>query len=167
MWGCLVKVQVPIPKRVKIGPKTVDCIFIGYATNSKACWFLIHISEHSDIHDNRLIESDIAEFFEQIYLYKTRLELPSEGSKRPLEEPKENELNKEIQRRSKCQRTSTSFRSDFLIFLLENESHTFKETHYWQPLTMRTHSFEKRLSIVRLIQPWATILGVGWSSSRK
>ena len=36
-WGCPDKVQVPIPKRVKIGPKTVDCVFIGYATNSKAC----------------------------------------------------------------------------------------------------------------------------------
>ena len=25
VWGCLAKVQVPIPKRIKIGPKTVDC----------------------------------------------------------------------------------------------------------------------------------------------
>ena len=42
VWGCLAKVQVPILKRVKIGPKTVDCVFIGYATNSKAChfWFI-------------------------------------------------------------------------------------------------------------------------------
>ena len=27
---------VPIPKKVKIGPKTVDCVFIGYAHNSSA-----------------------------------------------------------------------------------------------------------------------------------
>ena len=40
------------PKREKIGPKTVDCVFIGYATNSKACRFLVHKSEHPDIHDN-------------------------------------------------------------------------------------------------------------------
>ena len=31
VWGCLAKVAVPIPKKVKIGPKTVDCVFIGYA----------------------------------------------------------------------------------------------------------------------------------------
>ena len=31
MWGCLVIVVVPTPKKVKIGPKIVDCIFIGYA----------------------------------------------------------------------------------------------------------------------------------------
>ena len=36
MWGCLAKVVVPTPKKVKIGPKTVDCIFIGYAQNSSA-----------------------------------------------------------------------------------------------------------------------------------
>ena len=61
--GCLDKVQVPIPKRVKIGPKTVDCVFIGYATNSKACRFCVHKFEHPDIHDNTVMESDSAEFF--------------------------------------------------------------------------------------------------------
>ena len=30
MWGGLAKVAVPTPKKVKIGPKAVDCIFIGY-----------------------------------------------------------------------------------------------------------------------------------------
>ena len=31
VWGCLTKVAVPKPKKVKVGPKTVDCVFIGYA----------------------------------------------------------------------------------------------------------------------------------------
>ena len=56
VWGCLAKVQVPITKRVKVGPKTVDCVFIGYATNSKACQFLVHKSEHPNIHDNTVQE---------------------------------------------------------------------------------------------------------------
>ena len=42
VWGCLAKVVVPIPKKVKIGQKTVDCAFIGYAHNSSAYRFLIH-----------------------------------------------------------------------------------------------------------------------------
>ncbi|GJY18217.1 retrovirus-related pol polyprotein from transposon TNT 1-94 [Tanacetum coccineum] len=33
VWGCLAKVAVPTPKAQKIGPKSVDCIFIGYAKN--------------------------------------------------------------------------------------------------------------------------------------
>ena len=35
VWGCLAKVQVPIPKRVRIGPKKVDYVFIGYAKSRK------------------------------------------------------------------------------------------------------------------------------------
>ena len=59
---------------MKIGPKTVDCVFIWYATNSKASLFLLHKSEHLDIHDNIVMESDNAEFFEHIYSYEDILE---------------------------------------------------------------------------------------------
>ena len=34
VWGCLAKVQAPLPKRTKLRPKTIDCVFIGYASNS-------------------------------------------------------------------------------------------------------------------------------------
>ena len=27
VWGCLAKVEVPVPKKTKIGPKTVDCVY--------------------------------------------------------------------------------------------------------------------------------------------
>ena len=57
VWGCLAKVAVPIPKKVKIGPKTVDCVFIGYAHNSSAYRFLIHKSEIIDMHANTIIKS--------------------------------------------------------------------------------------------------------------
>ncbi|KAL5712445.1 chlorophyllase [Ranunculus cassubicifolius] len=43
VWGCLVKVAVPPPKKVSIGPKTVDCIFIGYAHNITAYRFLLNV----------------------------------------------------------------------------------------------------------------------------
>ena len=81
VWGFLAKVQLPISKRVKVGPKTVDCVFIGYAKNSKSFRFLVHTSKYPDIHDNIIMESDNAEFFEHIYLYNTRLEWSSGGSK--------------------------------------------------------------------------------------
>ena len=116
-----------MPKRVKIGPKMVDCVFIGYAKNSKACRFLVHKFEHSDINENTVIESDNAEFFKNIYLYKIRHEQSSGGSKRPRDEPSENVHNEENPRRSTRQRTPTSFGSDFITFLLENEPQTFKE----------------------------------------
>ena len=58
---------VPIPKKVKIGPKTVDCVFIGYAHNSSAYWFLIHKSDIPYMHVNTIIESRNASFFEEIF----------------------------------------------------------------------------------------------------
>jgi hypothetical protein len=45
-WGCLAKVNVPINKKRKLGPKTVDCIFIGYAFHSIGYRFLIIKSEY-------------------------------------------------------------------------------------------------------------------------
>ena len=57
VWGCLTKVAVPKPKKVKVEPKTVDCVFIGYAQNSNAYRFLVHKSEIPYIHVNTIIES--------------------------------------------------------------------------------------------------------------
>ena len=70
VWGCLAKVMVPIPKRIKIGPKTIDCIFIGYVINSSAYCFLVHKYDISDIHVNTIIESRNASFFENIFPIK-------------------------------------------------------------------------------------------------
>ena len=77
VWGCLAKVVVPIPKKVKIGPKTFDCVFIGYAHNSSAYRFLIHESEIFDMHANTIIESRNASFFENLFLYKSTQALNS------------------------------------------------------------------------------------------
>jgi hypothetical protein len=67
VWRCLAKVVVPIPKKIKIGPKTVDYVFIGYAHNSSAYRFLIHKSDILDMHVNTIIESRNASFFEEIF----------------------------------------------------------------------------------------------------
>ena len=80
VWGCLVKVAVPIPKKVKLGPKTVDFVFIGYAHNSSTYRFLIHKSEINDMHANTIIESRNASFFENVFPYKSTHE--SNSSKR-------------------------------------------------------------------------------------
>lgn len=60
-------------------------------------------------------------------MYKTILELSSEGYKQPREEPNESDHNEKNSRQSKRQKISTSFGLEFLIFLLENDTQTFKE----------------------------------------
>ncbi|GJT41749.1 retrovirus-related pol polyprotein from transposon TNT 1-94 [Tanacetum coccineum] len=67
VWGCLAKVAVPTPKAQKIGPKSVDCIFIGYAKKSTAYRFIVHESKNPDIQKNTIMESRNASFFENIF----------------------------------------------------------------------------------------------------
>ena len=41
VWGCLAKVMLLDPKKRKIGSKTSDCMFIGFASNSPTYRFLV------------------------------------------------------------------------------------------------------------------------------
>ena len=73
----MAKVVVPSPKTTKIGPKTVDCVFIGYTNNSSAYRFLVHRFENPDIHEYTIIESRNASFFERIFPCKETVETSS------------------------------------------------------------------------------------------
>ena len=94
VWGCLAKVIAPLPKRMKIGPKTVDCIFIGYAQNSNAYRFLVHKSKNPDIHKNTIMESKNASFFEHVFPCKDNGVGPS-SSKRTSETVDDREQEEE------------------------------------------------------------------------
>jgi hypothetical protein len=63
----LAKVNVPIPKKRKLGPKTVDCVNLGYAKNSIGYRFLVVKSEVPDVTVGTIIESKDATFFEDIF----------------------------------------------------------------------------------------------------
>ncbi len=62
-WGCLAKVNVPIAKKRKLGPKTVDCVFLGYAIHSVGYRFLIVNSRVPDMCIGTITESIDATFF--------------------------------------------------------------------------------------------------------
>jgi hypothetical protein len=67
-WGCLAKVNMPINKKHKLGPKTVDCVFLGYAHHIIAYRFLVIKSEVPDVHVDIFLESHDVTFFENIFL---------------------------------------------------------------------------------------------------
>jgi len=71
--GGLAKVKIPENKREKIGPKIIDEIFIGYASDNILNRFLIINSEISDIAKNIIVEARGAHYFDNIFPYKTRL----------------------------------------------------------------------------------------------
>lgn len=119
--GCLTKVVVPNPKRIKIRPKTIDCIFIGYANNSSAYWFLVHKFEILDVHVNTIIESRNAYFFEDIFPYNSAR--TSSFLKRTYDTAISGH-HKKIDHESICSKRmkiSKSFGPNFLRYMLESE----------------------------------------------
>ena len=83
------KVNVPIPKKRKLGPKTVDCVFLGYAFHSIGYRFLVVKSEVHDMHVGTIMESNDATFFEDIFLMKdmatsSNQEMPSSSTQEPI-----------------------------------------------------------------------------------
>ena len=139
VWGCLAKATVPDPKNIKIEPKTIDCVFIGYAINSSAYRFLVHKSDNPEIHVNTIIESRNATFFENIFPWKIAQEQSSlkrtyddfnSSHKESNDNSVDQEHVQEIEpRRSKKAKISISmsFGPNFLTYLLENEPQTYKE----------------------------------------
>lgn len=73
VWGCLVKINIPIKKRRKLGPNAIGYIFIGYSLNSVTYRFLVINSEILEISNNPTLESCDAIFFEHIFPLKNKL----------------------------------------------------------------------------------------------
>ncbi|GKA04855.1 retrotransposon protein, putative, ty1-copia subclass [Tanacetum coccineum] len=140
VWGCLAKVAVPAPKAQKIGPKSVDCIFIGYAKNSSAYRFIVHESKNPDIQKNTVMESRNASFFEHIFpcLLKETGSSSSLDDKvvqdkrqrddNDLQDERQDQTEEEVEpRRSKRARNEKSFGPDFVSFMVENEPTSYRE----------------------------------------
>ena len=148
-WGCLAMVSVPINKKRKLGPKTVDCIFLGYAYYSTAYKFLVIKSDTPDILVDSLMESRDVTFFENIFPMKAAYSLPNEFNEfspeptlaiEPIKNPPENrEDDSEVApRRSKRQRTAKSFGEDFTVYLVDDtpttivEAYASPDAEYWK-----------------------------------
>jgi hypothetical protein len=139
-WGCLTKVNVPINKKHKLGPKTVDYVFLGYAHHSTAYRFLVIKSEIPDVHIATFLESRDVTFFKNIFPIKNLYGMSSlpanvlaDTSPEPsgnfdhaehTPEPIHEEIDSEAPRRSKRSRIAKSFGDDFTIYLVDDTPKT-------------------------------------------
>ena len=128
--GCLAKVLIPIPKMTKVGPKTVDCVFIGFANHSAAYRFLVIKSENPNVHINTIIESNEAEFFEGILPYKDKETISKKRGydESQNESPKLSVKDRDMEsRKSKRTKISKDFGPDFISYLTKEEPRTYSE----------------------------------------
>ncbi|XP_076919555.1 calmodulin-lysine N-methyltransferase-like [Bidens hawaiensis] len=100
VWGCLAKVTVPPPKALTIGPKTVDCIFIGYAHHSN-----VHRKTHAS--SSKAVDEASTSRAIDDTVHDERHERP---------EIEEGEL-----RRRKRPRIEKSFGPDFVSYMVEDD----------------------------------------------
>jgi hypothetical protein len=84
-WGCLTKVNVPINKKRKLGPKTVDYVFLRYAFHNIGYRFLIINSRVPDMLDGTNMESRDATFFEDEFPMKVTHDMSNDEPTIPHE----------------------------------------------------------------------------------
>src|SRR5438876_11451373 len=140
-WGCLEKINIAISKKRKLEPKTVDCVFLGYAQRSIAYRFLVVKSEVPDMHVDTIRESRDATFFENVFPMKdmhsnvkisSKIFPESSTSSEYFEQPPEEVLEKddnETPARSKRPRIAKSFGNDFIVYLVDDTPKSIAEAY--------------------------------------
>ena len=135
--------NVPINKKRKLRPKTVDCVFLGYSIRSVGYRFLIIKSKVPDMHVGTIMESRDATFFENEFPMRTTPSEISHESETPhenknfisvenLEESHEHISEEDdtiVTRRSKRPRVAKSFGDDFYVYLVEDTPTTISEAY--------------------------------------
>ena len=125
VWGCITYYRVPKNKRIKLEPRALKSVFVGYAENSKP--YRLH-----DLDCNMIVESRDAKFFENKFLNNSRVgnDPQSEPSSSNNADPSHGTKRKEIDtpfesRRNQRQRKEKSLSFDFIpsqaiVFLVES-----------------------------------------------
>src|SRR6266540_297886 len=167
--GCLAKVNVPISKKHKLGPRTVDCVFLGYAFHSVGYRFLIVKFGVPDMYEGTIMESRDVTFFEDVFPMK---ETPSVSSKEHIISPKptipvthnepslvENPIDEdsEAPRRSKRQRTTKSFGDDFIVYLVDDTPRTIAEAYSSQDADYWKEAVRSEMDSIMTNQTWEIV----------
>ncbi|KAI3731774.1 hypothetical protein L1987_62963 [Smallanthus sonchifolius] len=132
IWGCRAVVRLTEPKRKNLGERGIDCIFIGYAENSKAYRFYV-LEPNESVSVNTVIESRDAIFDEDRFTSMPRprdvINNSQGGISNPVGNVSVNSNNTSGDndsvvaptelRRSTRDRKAKSFGSDFHLYLVE------------------------------------------------
>lgn len=124
--GCLANVAIHNPKRTKLGPRTLECVFIVIIVKLIDFSYLF-MSNTSGIDVDTIIESRDASFFESVFSYKS-------GSRRPTETSRDLEpivsyildFDDLEPPRSKRAKKEKNLRADFYISKCDNLERSLK-----------------------------------------
>nr|GEX57705.1 zinc finger, CCHC-type [Tanacetum cinerariifolium] len=120
MPGCRAVVRLPDPKRKILGEKGIDCIFVGYAENSKTDRFFV-IEPNDSVSVNSIIDLRDAIFYGNRFssIHSPKNVIPnlveSQGDDHPDDVP--SEIPKP--HKGKGVRKAKTYGSDFQLYLVE------------------------------------------------
>ena len=120
VWGCRAIVKLTEPKRKTLGERGIDCVFIGYAENSKAYRF--YVLEHNDfVSIHSVIESRDAIFDETRFssIPRPKDMVPSTSTSIVDDITNDHDTTIPEVRKSKRIRKAKSFGPDFQLYLVE------------------------------------------------
>jgi len=164
--------MLPDPKKRKIGSKTYDCLFIGYAKHRAAYRFLVLKSDI--IGCDTIIETKNVEFFEDIFPLRSSTSSSIVSSLEQLVQT-HNEPISEGLRISKRHRTKNSFGDDFYTYLIEDDPLSFSEAisssdaKLWeQAIRIEIDSIKKKNTCTLVdLHEGANPIGCKWIFKRK
>jgi len=127
VWGCVAFYKSSNPQRIKLGPRGLKSVFVGYAQNSKTYRLL-------DLETNVIVESIYVEFIEYKFISDSNVQEPNLKVMTPSSMLSEKRKNLEVissseprrsQRVRKEKQIDTNFIStDLIIFLVEGDRNT-------------------------------------------
>ncbi|KAL8149671.1 hypothetical protein AgCh_006619 [Apium graveolens] len=187
------QVFVPEHKRKKLGPKTVDCVFLGYFETTIAMRFLVLKSDIDGIVANTIVEFRDATFFEDVFPMKTGIpqgtfdDDPTRTSSSIPDhvermtnvgaDPGSSSTPNEVEepRRSKRARLVMDFGSDYITYNVEDEPLTFRqamdssESRHWKGAVKSEIDFIISNGTWELVNlpPGCSIIGCKWIFKRK
>ena len=176
-----------INKKHKLGPKTVDCIFLGYAAHSVGYRFLITNSGVSDMHVGTIMESRDVTFFESEFPMKSAPDISShesinfheqfiliEQTEEPhVHYPEEDDYI--VTRKRKRQRKVKSFGDDYIVYLVDDTPTTIKEAFSSRDADMWKEAIRNEIDSIMSIGTWEVIewsygckpIGCKWAFKKK
>ncbi|OMO89770.1 Integrase, catalytic core [Corchorus capsularis] len=167
VWGCLAKELLPDIKKRKVGSKTSNCLFIGYAEHSAAYRFLVLKSDA--IECNTIVETKNVEFFEQIFPLRT-----DTISHAPFHRDDLTVVNDDL-RQSKRPRKESSFGNDFYTYVVDNDPVTFSEAISSKESCFWKNAIKSEIDSILQNQTWELVnlppgaksIGCKWIFKRK
>jgi hypothetical protein len=167
--GCLTKVNVPINKKRKLGPKFVDCVFLGYAFHNIGYRFLIINSRVPDMLVGIIMESRDAVFFRDDFLMKITHDVSINEPTIPhghfisVEHTKESYIHNHVKddnvstRKSKRTRTAKSFGDDYIVYLVDNTPSTIEQAYSSPDADFWKETIRSEMNSIMSNETWEVI----------